>query len=134
MRHAQEAIFILITAAVLSHAALAAAPLLGTYDEKVAYWQNGLDRIGEETDLSSEMTWAAIRNVTAWMYLGPCEGDATALRNPIRMFGQMASPDFGKVFDRAVLAMAGFLHAENLGRRPPEDMCRYAFSKADERR
>lgn len=92
--------------------------------------------IAERLDLAEAETAAAKRAALQWIYIGPC-------RKPGDDLGAGADSSVALImgigagittrFGIAILAMATVLERENLGREPPENVCRFALELGRER-
>lgn len=120
---------------LLIGAAQAAAmiPVTMTYTEYARLFRLQLEEIAAGHGLTASETEQAIRFATAWLWIGPCEGDSRRLsQDPISLLQFFSLPNFGSPFTSATFAMVGLAFMENLGRGSlSENLCTFAIETAE---
>lgn len=115
--------------AVFLCAGQASAELLKeSYTEKVLSWSGKLNAIGAANKLTETQLDTARKTASGWLFLGPCEGRYIDLRSHPAGYAidVMNNPDFNNNLHASILQMVAVLTSENLGRKPSNDMCRFA--------
>jgi hypothetical protein len=87
-----------------------------------------LETIALATGLDGRQTAMAKRVAAFWTYAGPCRG---ALKNVEAVdLSVIHNPNPRAPYHSAILQMVAVLSTQNLGREPPETICRFALEMA----
>ncbi|MER8709135.1 hypothetical protein NKH49_26945 [Mesorhizobium sp. M1088] len=120
-------IFAGFLALVLSQAAYANIRRV-PYAQKVIRWNAGLDAISAGFQLSDQNKVTLKTAALQWIFVGPCEGSVDKLGadgGSVIQFALGADPT--QQLYSAFFSMIGYLSTDNLGRKPTDEMCRFAF-------
>jgi hypothetical protein len=119
----------LILAGFLVFSPAASAKLINVpYAQKVIQWNEGLDAISAGFHISAQDKITLKNAAAQWIFVGPCEGSEDKVGadgSSVIRFALGADPT--QQLYSAFFSMIGFLSTDNLGRKPTEDMCRFAL-------
>ena len=107
-----------------------------TYTDMVVTWNGQIDNITKTLNLTEDDASMARQVALLWIYLGPCDGSVNDLGPNSGTPSQIVIGATERTsFEVAVLAMIGLLQSNgDLGRKVPEDVCKFALELANPRR
>lgn len=103
-----------------------------SYTEQVILWNEQLDQAAKEFELDGSMTYTAKKTATAWVHLGPCNGSADDFPDAMAVLSIVIGATPTNPYYSSILTMIGLLSRENLGRTPPENLCKFAKDMANQ--